>query len=461
MDDFVPMMTMRRMNLFYDNTLATHLNWGDFKFAANISPIPGTNHSRFRIYLSGGLLMAVDDLAFRAFCNQAFFSWEIGAGQRWMGCRCYFAHLHKNHVKPELRYWDYSYDASTILQAAAQGEPLFTHLIPLFYSGVPIDDDERIRAAKFAANIAYAWVLAHEVGHYRNGHFDYLRANPTAFGRKQNLTVAAGEVMMAEGSSPGNVPVNHFLKRFLEWDADRAATESVVDIFFNPDQAGNLPSYCDQKSMWLFRVILLGMIMAAMIFDRAAQASGDSASHPPGLVRVIGIIIAASRRLNELTFPGPIYDKELAEFAGTPRIQDHFFFLHAVIADLFTDIHLLAEIIENENIEGSRGQHYAFPIGNDGEDATYLVYQTLITMCRPPFSEMFTAMRDKAVKKQPDGRWTVGVFQEVKSYLDAEVRNPASHELNKRADELRDRHADRLLQVRGADFVKRVFGEGC
>ncbi len=207
MHDFVPMMTMRKMNLFYDNTLATHLNWGDLEFKANISPIPGTRYDQFRIYLSGGLLMAVDDLSFRAFCNQAVFSWEMSVGQLWAGCGCFFAHLQGNYAQPFLRYWDYSLDASKLLVAAGRREPLFTGLVPLFYSGIPVGDDERIRAAGFASTIAYAWVLAHEVGHYRNGHFSLLRDNLQAFGRKHAF--AADQIMMVEGSSNGNKPVDY------------------------------------------------------------------------------------------------------------------------------------------------------------------------------------------------------------------------------------------------------------
>ena len=326
MQDFVRMMTIGQTNLFFDRTLATHFNWGDFTFKANISPIPGTHQTRFRIYLSSGLMMALDDLAFRAFCNQALFSWEIGNGQLWHGCQCYFAHLHKNYARPTLRYWDYSFDANQMMMAAAREEPIFVNLVPLFYSGIPIGDDQRVPAAGFASTVAYAWVIAHEVGHYRHGHFGYSKDNPTAFGRNLKLAIASDQIMMAEGTSQDQVPMDSFLKRFFEWDADRAATESIVDIFYHPDQVKNLPSYCKQKAWWLFRLVLLGMVMAAMIFDRAAQAAGDALSHPSGLARFIGIVIAVSRRLHELTFPSHNYDEELAEFTSAPTIEKHFLF---------------------------------------------------------------------------------------------------------------------------------------
>lgn len=94
--------------------------------------------------------------------------------------------------------------------------------------------------------------------------------------------------------------------------------------------------------------------------------------------------------------------------------------------------------------------NYIIPIGNDGEDVTYIVYETLITMCTRPFKDMFIAMREKAMKKQPDGRWAAEVFREVQSYLSAEVENPASHHLTRRERELAQLHAQKHSQLRSS-----------
>ena len=90
MRDFRGLMTIGPTNHFLDGTLATHFNWADRIFNAHISPKGGKGLDNQRIYISGGVTRALNDLAFRAFCNQGFFSWEIDSDEQlWSGCSCF------------------------------------------------------------------------------------------------------------------------------------------------------------------------------------------------------------------------------------------------------------------------------------------------------------------------------------------------------------------------------------
>ena len=74
---------------------------------------------------------------------------------------------------------------------------------------------------------------------------------------------------MAEGAGKPSAIGKPDLARQIEWDADRAAAEAMVDLFFHPDQTSKVPSYCEDKPRWLFRLILVSTMMAALIFDKS------------------------------------------------------------------------------------------------------------------------------------------------------------------------------------------------
>ncbi len=447
MRDFRGLMTIGPANHFFDGTLATHFNWADRIFNAHISPTGGEGLDHQRIYVSGGVTRALDDLAFRAFCNQGFFSWEIDSdAQLWPGCSCFFAQLHPNHCLPTVRYWDYTANIEQYYSAAAKSEPMFLPVVTNFYSGMPVGDEERLQAAALAADIGYSWVIAHEAGHYRNGHFHILDDHPDWFGIAPRS--ASEHLWMAEGAGKPSAIGKPELARQIEWDADRAAAESMVDLFFHPDQTSRLPSYCGDKPLWLFRLILVSMMMAALIFDRISLAKNAVDDHPSGLARLVGIVLAASRRLTEIISKGElIYDQEIAEFVGTDRAL--FDFMHDAIAEAFADTAVIAEILENENEEGSEEvPSYISPFGSHGEDLTYITYTTMMTMYRSPLKERFERIRDQRVRKRPSGRWADSVFEEVREYLRREEGHPIWDALQKQRVELEKFHAEKFAAAR-------------
>ena len=446
--DFVDLMTRGKTNLFRDGTLATHFNWSDPEFKAHISPVPGQRLNEMQIYMAGGVMRSLDDLLFRAFCNSDFFSWAVEHNDTvWKGCPCYFASLFPSYLRPVVRYWDYHPDIEGFLDAALSGSNPFLGVAPAYYSGFPAGDDERLRAAGFASTVGFYWVLAHEAAHYRRGHFHAMSEHPDWFGIEGSASNIDDHLWMAEGGDRHSAINEDALSRQIEWDADRVATESIIDMFFHPDQAGNLPSYCAGNPRWLFRLVLLGMTSAGLLFDRIAQIRGTGAQHPSGFARIVGIIIAACRRFDQTVGDTAVTDPEIRAFAQVAEPTDALMFAADAVMETLQDLLVVAEILENENVEGADASGYRYPLGNDQGDIGYLHYMTLSTMFKALPEDVFGSLREVATSSEAN-RWAAPAFAEIKTYLTNEVDHDLTRELDRYAAELHRLHEAKLAQLK-------------
>jgi hypothetical protein len=445
--DFAALMSRGDTNLFYDGTIATHFNWADPRFNATIAP-SSPDFAELRISISGGVMRSLDDLFFRAFCNTDFFSWSArDDAKKWQGCACYFAAGLANPLKPAARYWVYQPDMQAFLSAAVSGETPFLGVLPNYYGGLPVGDAERLGAASLASTAAFFWVYAHEVAHYRRGHFHALSEHPHWFGIDGATLDHATHLWMVEGGHAHSAIVDTAMSRQIEWDADRVAAEAIVDIFFHPDQAAKLPGYCEGDARWLLRLLIISMAGAALIMDRIAQIAGNSTEHPTALARVVGIIIAACRRFDQTVNDGPVSDSTIRAFAKIGTREDAISFASQAVSETLEDCLVLAEILENETREGVPGAGYEMPLGEAAGETIYLHHKVLTTMFKESLKSVFEPLQAEA--STPTGRWSDAVFAEVKRHLDNEMDHPLSAELNRYTAEIHHLHERKLASMRG------------
>jgi hypothetical protein len=444
---FTRWMSMARTNVYLDGTLSTHTNLSDFSFNAFIAPTPGARLEECRVYLSGGVLFALDDLACRSFCNQAMLAWDVSRDcSTWEGCQCYFASLNQPGIRPAVRYWNYAVADADLLEMRLDG-PWRSGLLPAYFSGMPIGSPGRMNAAAFAATVGLSWIFAHEESHYRNGHIHML-AGPEG-----------GEQMLfAEGGS-SDLPVEDLaLRRALEWNADCSATNAVIDVYFDETHLGELPENCPKNAEWLLRLVIAGMLLPAMLFDRASQFRKSTGDHPSGLCRLICIIAAACRRIGEMTRPGPGYRADIARFVNASRDWDLLALEYRVVMGSMVDVSIVGEILENERNEGRDPAPYEHPMGRTNS-IPYLVYETFRTMYRPATFEFIAQRIPAPPPSEDDPRFADTVFDEVKSYLHREPdTDPLMTQVRGYSDRLVALHQDKILRLLGRETTGRLFG---
>jgi hypothetical protein len=445
-------MSMGRTNLYLDGTIELQVNYSDFSFAAFITPTPGTCLEECRIYLSGGMLFALDDLACRIFCNQGMLAWDVTKGSsNWNGCDCYFGSSNEPSVRPMVRYWNYEVAEADLLSSRVAG-PWRGNLLPAYFSGMPVGAEDRINAASFAATIGLSWILAHEEAHYRNGHVHMLSELPTAPDEEV-------QTLFAEGSS-SDLPISDArLKRQLEWNADCSATNAVFDIFFVESHLQHLPANCPRNAEWLLRLVISGILLPVMLIDLGAQFTASKDDHPSGLCRLICIIATACRRLKEMVRPGPRYRPDIANLANLPEEATLLAFTYRVVMGAMTEASVIGEILENENSEGRNPFRYEHPMG-EGDNIAYLVYETLKTMFKPETFAFFAERIPAPPPPSDDLRLSTAVFDEVGTYIKSDPKSdPLIARLNAYSETLAATHREKIVKLLGKQKTDILFGD--
>jgi hypothetical protein len=327
----------------------------------------------FSLRVSLGTLLALDDWCFRLCCNADFLSFDpMQQGKRvWPGCTCLWPQV-SGAVQQIKRYYDSAMQfrpdlnpldapplvlrnrlevnlgdpalSSTLLAAmlehhmVRQIEGSF-HSLSRYYSGVPFENEGRCRLAYLMVEIALAWIIMHEEGHYCEGHLLYLRE----LGRDGRNDFRLNETRDRYDS----IDEEH-MRKVMEWQADRAATWGVVDVFYRPELFKILPPYAQQEpSHWLTRVLLASIGAAILLLQKAQAINGASSAYPSPRTRLVAMLDAAFARIAKVKAKGLT---KAASGDSQPTFDDPIDIIPSTLEELST----AASIINNEGAYAGR-----------------------------------------------------------------------------------------------------------
>lgn len=238
----------------------------DLTFNATITP-PHGNQKKFTINLKGGIYLAAQDISCTA-CSYHDFISEL-----WPGGGPVIK-FDQDHFPT--RFFDYAF---------LKNQDSFSRSLSLVLR-VPLQE-RRFQLGSLLASIIITWVLLHEEGHLMGGHLHWLK-------NKQKISIDELNIWK-ESSHIFNSSTNIFLNKAIEMDADMYATQGVVDIFLTDFEDTPYPELRNEQS--IFRIILVGMFMGAIIFEVArAKANIKPLSYPSPYSRFISIARAAVGR---------------------------------------------------------------------------------------------------------------------------------------------------------------------
>lgn len=276
--------------------------------------LQGRSECEFGISL--GALLAIEDLVFRACCNEDFFSFDVSRGvSLWQGCQCLW--LQWGRERPRTRFYDYHSVQARDIPIDSEDSSLSR-----MFRAVPLDRARMLLATHMSV-IALMWLAMHEEGHYRLGHLHY-RAKDTRLG--------AHPIRETLGTGTGSG--DDFLHRAFEWQADRHAIAAVVDVYLRPSEYGCLPHYCPQTPSWLLRIALTSAGMMILVLAKAQSVRGTTLSYPSLRTRFVTAIICALGRITAPWWPGPFRLSEVD--------------LHEAVSGALYDVGVAAELIFDE-----------------------------------------------------------------------------------------------------------------
>ncbi len=151
-----------------------------------------------------------------------------------------------------------------------------------FFSGVPLDDNERVELADFMFQTAFLWLLIHEESHYYSGHVHFRAAT--------NKDAMMGERQIHSGL-PGRA------NKVFEWQADDSATGGVLDVLSKKDNLEKLPRYCRGNKIWLLRLIQVSIGCALLVIHKTRHRYGVDDHYPSIPTRLASIFVSSYRRL--------------------------------------------------------------------------------------------------------------------------------------------------------------------
>jgi hypothetical protein len=367
-----------------DGTIAFHLNADDLSFSIAVQPT--ADPDAYQLYLSGGAIQAIDDLALAGFSQPDFFT---APGCDWQrdGFTLLDTSRLRNAIRPMERFWDYQL-AVIDLVAAEPGAPMTLDLVGAYWSAIPIGDPDRLRTAGLVSLIALTWLVAHEECHYRNGHFlldDELKAE-----------------------FDGDEEVG--LHRTIEWNADQSATRAIVDIFFDDLWANALPPQCAARPEWLVRLILTGIALPILIVDRGIQLGAPEGEYPAATERLVGQIVTLFARIQEgLSHSAAFVPSRPIPYSPVDRDAQRTF-IRQVVTSFIPDLATLCNRLELETATGigrryGMGGAYDPPLPNLADPSAWI--DEMVEAC----SNSLTGERGRLGE---DGRLNATVFDRVR-----------------------------------------------
>ena len=266
-----------------------------------------------------GLLLAIDDLCLRLVSNMDFFSFDpLDNGKRkWHGCSCQW-NIPYGGFKPNLRFLDYT--PVRILPSEPTARPYGTY-ISNFVEVFPYDN-EREELYRYMVLIAIAWVFLHEEGHYSGGHLHALKDS-----NKQ-------EVFLSASGNSENPFTNSMIFKSAEWEADRSATDGVVDCFLTTEFSDFLPSYAKPSFRWQARIILAVIGSVIEIIQKSRVVNSTENNYPSPRARLIS---AAFHFYHRMLMNQELYHYEISN-------ED----FHFICAGAFDDINTVSDLINRE-----------------------------------------------------------------------------------------------------------------
>jgi hypothetical protein len=286
------------------------------------------------IHVSMGTLWALQDAILRAFSSQNFFNALIGDHEyanRWRGCEC---RAPLDTFRPRVRYWDYA-------AAAYAPHPVLVglwrdHGIPQpsehdgpwigrFTKKLPYDDG-RLRLSALMLDIALAWITLHEEAHYRQGHLPYRMAR-TQGGQAE--------------------PLSADMLQAFEFQADKDATQGIVNVFFRPAVQRLLPPYASGDPYWVMRFLADAIGMVILVMDVGRRCDGHASSHPLPRVRFLAVMrhlfYFALRQTHQHVLRGFDWDDRLEGGVGESDLRS----FHALGGALW-DMTQLQQLVDAE-----------------------------------------------------------------------------------------------------------------
>jgi hypothetical protein len=145
------------------------------------------------------------------------------------------------------------------------------------FSVFPLDE-ERAALFKLMSLIGISWIYLHEETHYWRGHCHYLSQTDI----KSNLLSEINNRQIGE---------SHNLYKALEWEADRGATNGIIDVFFSEQYLRLLPnSYQEKGYLWLLRLILLSIGAVQLNLFKIQEIKGSTDFYPSATSRFIAVL---------------------------------------------------------------------------------------------------------------------------------------------------------------------------
>ncbi|MDX1920450.1 MAG: hypothetical protein SFU25_06905, partial [Candidatus Caenarcaniphilales bacterium] len=233
---------------------------------------------------SVGTMLSLDDLFNRICCNKHFIAFSIRGETLWNGTDCFWP---QTEIIPRLRYYDYNPIRNSNFNFFISTD------IGMFYSGIPIKDDDRMYLASLMSFIAKFWIMFHEESHYWHGHLHFAQEH-----RINSLLRISENGMKIEQEISD-------LYRTFEWQADRNATSSLVSLFFGKgNMPYELPNYLKKEELLLesyFRILFCAVGSLIMIFQKSNILMGGSSYYPSTQTRLtsmFGITISSIIDIN-------------------------------------------------------------------------------------------------------------------------------------------------------------------
>ena len=223
----------------------------------------------------------------------------------WAGGRCLEPEVLS---APKVRYFNYLPNEQFVPDARAIALRDYVHGSPRehlwgspswigrYVKKMPTDKT-RLKLAIAMVDIGLLWILLHEEAHFRLGHLHLS-------GEVKGIR---GEVRHQPSSRLSDlfdpVRANHV----FEWQADRHATDGIIDILtFEPAYRDLLPDHIKNSWVWILRFAIasIGVVMSAI--DVGRFHFGSSKYYPPPSVRFCAVARSAHWRvINNLDYLPP------------------------------------------------------------------------------------------------------------------------------------------------------------